>query len=75
MQGLGYRRLAQHIKGELALEEAVKKTKTDTRRFAKRQRTWFKREPGLAWCKPNHENIIAQAELFWHELPQQNVEK
>ncbi len=75
MQGLGYRRMAQHITGELGLAEAVQKTKTDTRRFAKRQLTWFRREPGLAWCEPNHENIIAQAKLFWHEFPQQNVER
>jgi tRNA dimethylallyltransferase len=75
MQGLGYRRMAQHITGELNLAEAVEKTKTDTRRFAKRQLTWFKREPGLAWCEPNHQNIIAQAKLFWHEFSQQNVER
>jgi tRNA dimethylallyltransferase len=74
MQGLGYRRLAQHLTGELNLEQAVEKTKTDTRRFAKRQLTWFKREPGLAWCEPNHANIVAQAKLFWHECPGQKVE-
>lgn len=75
LQALGYRRIAQHITGELTLAEAIEKTKTDTRRFAKRQLTWFKREPGLVWCEPNPENIIAQAKLFWQEFPQLNVER
>ena len=61
MQGLGYRRLSQHLQGELTLEEAVEKTKTDTRRFAKRQVTWFKKEPGVRWTAPDLEQIDALA--------------
>ena len=53
MQGLGYKRLVAHLLGELTLEEAVEKTKTDTRRFAKRQVTWFKKEPDIEWVSPD----------------------
>lgn len=49
MQGVGYRRLVAHLKGDLTLKEATEKTKTDTRRFAKRQVTWFKKEPDIQW--------------------------
>ncbi|MGH9777190.1 MAG: tRNA (adenosine(37)-N6)-dimethylallyltransferase MiaA, partial [Candidatus Acidiferrales bacterium] len=46
---LGYKQLAAHLQGEGSLEEAVKEIKQETRNFAKRQLTWFRREPGVAW--------------------------
>ncbi len=67
MQGLGYRRLASHLAGEMGLEEAVESTRTDTRRFAKRQMTWFKREPDLAWVDPDPTGIVERANRFWKE--------
>ncbi|MBQ3790633.1 MAG: tRNA (adenosine(37)-N6)-dimethylallyltransferase MiaA [Lachnospiraceae bacterium] len=44
MQGLGYRQMALYLKGEITREEAVYRIKLETRHFAKRQITWFKRE-------------------------------
>ena len=44
MQGLGYKEILDYLNGELSLEEAVYILKRDTRHFAKRQLTWFKRE-------------------------------
>lgn len=44
MQGLGYKEIAAYLQGELSYEEAVYILKRDTRHFAKRQLTWFKRE-------------------------------
>lgn len=44
MQGLGYKEIVKYIEGEYSLEEAVDIIKRDTRHFAKRQLTWFKRE-------------------------------
>ncbi len=64
LQGLGYRRLAAHLRGELSLEEAVEKTKTDTRRFAKRQVTWFKKEPELRWIPPDPAEIAPLVRAF-----------
>jgi tRNA dimethylallyltransferase len=48
-QALGYRQLGAHLKGEISLEAAVKETIRATRRFAKRQTTWFRREHGVTW--------------------------
>lgn len=49
MQGLGYKELLSYLDGEITLEEAVRIIKRDTRHFAKRQITWFKREPDVIW--------------------------
>ncbi len=49
MQGLGYKEILDHLDGEISLEEAVYRIKRDTRHFAKRQITWFKREKDVIW--------------------------
>ena len=49
MQGLGYKELYACLEGECSLEEAVRIIKRDTRHFAKRQITWFKREKDVIW--------------------------
>jgi len=41
--------LAAHLRGELSMKEAVKQTKHETRQYAKRQITWFRKEPGVTW--------------------------
>ena len=54
MQGLGYKEILDYLNGELSLEEAVYILKRDTRHFAKRQLTWFKREKDVIWVnKPD----------------------
>lgn len=49
MQGLGYKEILAYLDGECTLEEAVEILKRDTRHFAKRQITWFKRERDTCW--------------------------
>ena len=49
MQGIGYKQIYGHLEGEYSLEEAVRLIKRDTRHFAKRQLTWFKREKDVHW--------------------------
>ncbi len=49
MKGLGYAQLAPHVRGAISLEEAVRRLKRDTRRFAKRQLTWFRVDPRIGW--------------------------
>lgn len=49
MQGLGYKEILAYLDGECTLEEAVEILKRDTRHFAKRQITWFKREEEVIW--------------------------
>lgn len=49
MQGLGYKEILAYLEGEMSLEEAVRILKRDTRHFAKRQLTWFRRERDVIW--------------------------
>ena len=49
MQGLGYKEIASYLSGEISLDEAIYILKRDTRHFAKRQLTWFKRERDVIW--------------------------
>lgn len=44
MQGLGYKEILAYLEGEISLDEAIYILKRDTRHFAKRQLTWFRRE-------------------------------
>jgi len=65
MQGLGYKRMCAHLGGEIDLDEAVERTKTDTRRLARRQRTWFRAEPGASWTAPDAAEIVEAARDFY----------
>lgn len=49
MQGLGYKEILDYLEGELTLDEAIYIIKRETRHFAKRQLTWFKRERDVIW--------------------------
>ena len=49
MQGLGYKEILMYLNGEITLPEAVYRIKRDSRHFAKRQITWFKREKDVIW--------------------------
>lgn len=48
-QFIGYGELREHLRGELSLDEAIGRIQQATRNFAKRQITWFRREPGVNW--------------------------
>jgi tRNA dimethylallyltransferase len=58
---IGYRHLAAHLRGEMALEQAVALAKRDTRRFAKRQLTWFRRDGQILWMTPEQAGVQAPA--------------
>ena len=49
MQGLGYKEIISYLQNEITLEEAIYLIKRDTRHFAKRQLTWFRREKNVTW--------------------------
>ena len=49
MQGLGYREFVQVVSGTLDEAEALRRMQRDTMRYAKRQWTWFAREPDVQW--------------------------
>ncbi len=49
---VGYKELFSYLKGECSLAEAVEKIKTNTRRYAKRQMTWFRKDTAIQWFDP-----------------------
>ncbi len=49
LQGLGYKQLFKHFSGEYSLDEAIEAIKLETRHFAKRQLTWFRRDKRIVW--------------------------
>ena len=63
MKGLGYKELFPYLDGKCTLGEAVEIIKRDTRHFAKRQITWFKRESGIIWINKNEFNYEDDAIL------------
>src|SRR3546814_4552953 len=48
-QALGYRELLAHLRGETSLDEALELATNRTRQFARRQRSWFGRDPRITW--------------------------
>ena len=53
MQGLGYKEILGYLEGDISLEQAIYLIKRDTRHFAKRQLTWFRREKDVIWVPQN----------------------
>jgi tRNA dimethylallyltransferase len=49
LQAIGYKEFAMYLQGEITLQEAVRLVKRNTKRYAKRQFTWFKKEEGIKW--------------------------
>ncbi|MDD6305331.1 MAG: tRNA (adenosine(37)-N6)-dimethylallyltransferase MiaA [Clostridiales bacterium] len=64
MQGLGYKEILAYLDGELTLEEAIYIIKRETRHFAKRQLTWFKREREVLWIDKKAYNYQEEKILF-----------
>ena len=65
MQGLGYKEILDYLNGELSLDEAVYVLKRDTRHFAKRQLTWFKREKEVTWVNQEEFDFNREKILAW----------
>ncbi|MGZ5497542.1 MAG: tRNA (adenosine(37)-N6)-dimethylallyltransferase MiaA [Candidatus Aminicenantales bacterium] len=59
-KALGYSHVLRHIRGEIGLEEAVALTQTDTRQYAKRQMTWFRKMTGVVWFSPDDGPALEQ---------------
>jgi tRNA dimethylallyltransferase len=54
LRTVGYRQIAAAVRGEMGLGEAIELAKRDTRRLAKRQLTWFRADPEIAWVDAEH---------------------
>ena len=64
MQGIGYKEVYEYLKGNCTEDEAVYKIKQNTRHFAKRQLTWFKREKDVIWI--DKDNYASDEEIADH---------
>ena len=60
LQTVGYRELFEHFDGNCTFEEAVELVKRNSRRYAKRQLTWFRRDENTAWFHPNDLEAILE---------------
>lgn len=58
MQGIGYKELKEYLDGICTKEEAINKIKMETRRYAKRQITWFKRNKNIIWLDMQDSNMM-----------------
>ena len=52
LQTVGYKELFDYPDGQLSLSEAIERIKINTRQYAKRQMTWFKKDAGIKWFAP-----------------------
>ena len=65
MKAHGVPWLIRHLKGEIAMAEAVAQAKRDTRRYTKRQATWFRNQlPQFEWAEPQHAATVVEAQLW-----------
>ena len=70
IQGLGYKEVVQYLNGNITKEEMIEKIKMETRRYAKRQLTWFRKDKSIKWLdglKPVSENIQCILEEYSEE--------
>lgn len=68
LQTVGYAELFDFLDGKMTFEEAVEKIKQNTRRYAKRQITWFKKDPEIVWFEPfEKEKILEHIEHSIHK--------
>jgi tRNA dimethylallyltransferase len=64
---IGYKQIAAYLRGEIALDDAIAQAKQESRRLAKRQLTWFRREPNVVWLDPERgaQDALALFEKFF----------
>ena len=68
MNAIGYRHMVNFLKGKWSFEEACRLLKRDTRRYAKRQMTWFRADSDAVWIPPDKFNtIFNKIKAFLHE--------
>lgn len=64
MQGIGYKEVVEYLNGTITKEEMIDKIKQETRRYAKRQMTWFKKNKETIWIKPGDmQKILEEIDL------------
>ncbi len=60
MKSLGYRHVIKYLNGESTMDEAIAELQADTRRYAKRQFTWFRADKEMIWVEPDNIDYIKE---------------
>lgn len=58
MRSIGYRHIADYLEGRTPWDKTVHLFKRDTRRYAKRQLTWFRADPEILWVQPGQIDVV-----------------
>ena len=66
LQTVGYKELFDHLERDISLDEAVSQIKTNTRQYAKRQMTWFRKDGSINWFHPH--DIEGMKELIKQKM-------
>jgi tRNA dimethylallyltransferase len=69
-QALGYRELLAHLRGESTLDEAMSEARRRTKRFARRQQRWFRRDPRIAWFDALADDLVDRVADYWASVGQ-----
>ncbi len=64
-RALGYAQVLRFLAGECSQEQALEETVRATRRFARRQEAWFRRDPRVSWLDPSADDLLAAACALW----------
>ncbi len=72
MQSIGYKELFGYLKGEKTLEDAAEEIRRNTRRYAKRQLTWFRRRKDIIWLTPDEHMEDTAVEIIKKKFPQKD---
>jgi tRNA dimethylallyltransferase len=68
MKAIGYRHMIEYLQGSCSLDEAVCFHQRDTRRYAKRQLTWFRSDPEADWVAPGEVDVIIEKTKAFYDL-------
>jgi tRNA dimethylallyltransferase len=64
LQTVGYSEFFDHFEGKTSFDEAVSAIKLNTRRYAKRQMTWFRKDPEIRWCSTDPDELMKMLERY-----------
>jgi tRNA dimethylallyltransferase len=71
-QAVGYKEIIQYLRGEVSLDEALANAVIHSRRLARRQRSWFNRDPRIIWCDNEEEATAILHNVFDNDFPVRN---
>jgi tRNA dimethylallyltransferase len=76
LQAIGYKQSVAYLEGHLTREKAITEIQKETRRYAKRQITWFRADSSYTWVDPRQEKTLAEKiESFFDSTAEPNLVK